>query len=206
MDRLRELQSGKIYMKTFKFFRMIEQSGVGDKEEGMVFKDKKGFLLYGEELCANVKNVVAYIDNYPIFCCILPKLKNINSRTFRYDVPKEMIENFVNDDGQYGILLIEKDKFLNAVDLSIKKQKLDCYVGRVFYTNNLQMPLSGKVHEVAFRKRKSFSYQSEYRIVINKQIEDHYILDIGDMTNYSRMFPITKCSPISITYCMSKVK
>ena len=58
---------------------------------------------------------------------------------------------------------------------------------RYFDGNDLEyfQDVKGEPVHTAFWKRKKYSYQQEFRILIDKSIEDHYILNIGDISDIS---------------------
>ena len=46
------------------------------------------------------------------------------------------------------------------------------------------------MYQIAFRKRTDYSYQQEWRFVIDTHVDDHFEFDIGDISDISWIIPI----------------
>lgn len=185
-------RSGFLYMNPLSFFRKIEQKGVGDEEEGIMSTNGLGNIIYNGEVVAKVKNIKTFID-CPIFCASSIYLNQVEIGHYEYTFPSEMLKEFMPDSTkQYSLLLLQKEDFIQRIDKALLKKNLQGYTRDVKYTDEIKTFSQKEFYKYAFRKRPIYEYQHEWRLVINMGIDknEHYILDIGDISDITRQYPI----------------
>lgn len=189
---LEELQHGSIYMNRLDYFtkRENQENGDGflDSEEGLVCKDVN--ITFGsEEQKIVFQNVSARMGMAtPVFCCCHLKIPNVQDGARKEVIlDSRLIDDFSNrDEKEYGVLLISKEEFLQRIKVAVDLQGLIYYMGNVRYEQFENS--SEKINcfpKTLFRKDPKYSYQSEYRIALQKSIEQPFKLKIGDISDIS---------------------
>ena len=200
IEYLKQIQNGVLYMKNLDFFRKLESKGIGDSKEGFITEFKSGQLLANGVVIADIfKANISAFTKCPVFCFMSIKLETVETGNYRYTIPKKFIEEFAWDEkSEYGIILVDKEKFEEKVDAVLKELNLSAYYGYVDYIDDFTMPKKEELYKVAFRKRKTYEEQNEYRLMLNVEVDDNYILEIGDISDFSKILPITKYDDMEV--------
>lgn len=192
LEYAEEILAGKLYMNNLKYFRELEQEGVGDEEEGAIYIGATGDLIYEGKVVAQIKNVNAYCD-VPVFCAISVPLREIEDNKYVFSVPLNMIKEFMYDqNSQYTAILINRYEFEKRINEALKKYELTAWMGKVRYVDDIELYPSEERIKCAFRKRKKFAYQNEWRVVVNTVVENHFILNICDISDIACKTPVKK--------------
>ena len=198
-NRLEELQQGKIYMKPVKFHRENEKNfpglGVGDAGEGVMTKFENADILIDGKVVGQAVNGTICANNLnPVFCCMSVNFKQISDKKAEFRVDKQMLDDFVQGaPEEFGVLLIEQTPFLKRIGAACEKLGIGCVYRDVIYSDDELLRIkveNGIIMPPAFFKSTRFAYQHEFRILFLNQIEDHFILDIGDISDISRVYPV----------------
>lgn len=158
-----------------------------DKHEGIALyaQPKSSFLeLNGHQF--NMENIGSPITMYfyknnskNIFC--MWSLATNADGFFRDD--DIFIDEKNKDFGEDVVVLTSPQLFLERVIEAVKKRKLNTKIGLVNYYDETEHKNFAD-NEVLFNKLSKFSYQKEYRVVIDTNIENNpYILEIGDLSD-----------------------
>lgn len=193
---IKSIQCGKIYMKSLKWFREYEnKSGdivVGDSYEGML-RINEGELVIedtGDRIKLDNSILPTIASDSYVFCmtCI-----NSQSKIFEFnDLQKKEMREF----GDSALLILDANEFINRIKKAATDKGYKIYFNNVHYykenvdSADMWISLLQGTHNIAFWKRDSYKEQQEFRIVVLKEkcIDDHIELDIGDISDISKVF------------------
>lgn len=197
LEYLEDLRRGKIYMNKLETFRKIEQEGQGDNEEGLIGHFPEGTMSIGDTVIADVKNISFYAFNKnPIFCITAVPLIKTASNEYSYKVDRQIFRDFIfNPTSKYGAMIIDKHAFAEAFQTELSKKNIECCWDEVTYSDKRPKLKKDELYRVAYHKRLRFSHQHEWRLMLFTEVEDHYELNIGDISNHSEIIPIDFNSP-----------
>ena len=206
MKFLEEIQCGKLYMKPLYFHRINEREGAGDPTEGILADFDDALLEIDGITIADVKNCKLYVlGDRPIFCCFSVEFERISEREYTCTVDKKLLAEFTDDTDDYGIIIIKRDSLRQRISEALEAQSLSGFFDDVDYTDEKQLYNGDDLYKTAFRKRTKFKHQHECRLLVNKSIEDHFILDVGDLRDISMIIPITDINKdITVKVCMNE--
>lgn len=192
LKHLEELQNGSLYMNKLSSFRKYETEGMGDKEEGLFTRFTEGILYVNGIEIGEVKNGETFLfDNAPVFCLASVPLQKVGEKNYEYVISREMLEDFMQDDGEeYGILLIRKDFFVEKIKNVLDESGDAWYWDKVNYSDERPSFPKNESYKIAFQKRMKFSHQNEWRLVLYIDIDDFYRLEIGSLEGGSFLKPI----------------
>ncbi len=195
-DKIKRLQSGKIYAKTLGYYRKKEESGdceVGDKYEAMIYINKATICFpdTGETVAVNDGLLKTSESNDFVFCMFGI---NSSSEKFKFtDKQKEKMLSF----GDTALIVLDHDEFIRRVEIAAEKAGYKVYFKPVQYYDptidgvNMLISLLAGMWNIAFWKRDSYAYQQEVRFVFTPGDEnvDHIELDIGDISDITAIIP-----------------
>lgn len=209
---LKSLQSGTIYMKNLKFYNELEQkddSGKPDKYDGkwkiqdmsLTFTDRSGKMPPFH--CYTESAVVSFsIDQYPIFCLFsldkrncMPFVVDRESQTgiVAVEFSDEQKSKMSKGLGDYALLITNTSEFISRITNRLNEDGVSYRFGLVDYNiGNSKERAEAIFHDpinIAFNKdEREFAYQQEYRLIItNHPVEDHYIFNVGDLSDLSML-------------------
>lgn len=207
--RLRDFQSGKIYMKRLQYFIDLENKtgdgDIGDKYDGLMpienvkitlkttGEDRKTIVELSE---GNVTLNFGYC-NSPAFCMFVLDHRNITGESesegelvVRYDFTAEQKDKLKRF-GAHVLVITDNKEFMSrlakgflAAGVSFKRGKAEYYNGNT--KQHAEDVINNDPSQIAFWKRHKFSYQQEYRLFAFKtEVADHLVVDIGDISDIS---------------------
>lgn len=207
---LESLQSGKLRMNNLKTFIDMEKEdgkkGMGDMLEvsnvinQLNFKlldpDTDEVILEGSSSRAIMS--LNHCKSKPVFCMAIIDSKMLevldeDDTCYKCKVIFSEVQQqrFIEDFGNYALIL-PVSGFLRRVIEAFEKQDYGYVYQPVMYDDfdinhsKRLMSFAEENTDVFFWKDKSIEYQNEFRIVIlNKDIEEPLITDIGDMSDIS---------------------
>ena len=91
-----DIQAGRLYMKSLRYFRELEQQGVGDEEEGLINTAPKGEIFWNGQKIGDVRNIRTYYD-CPVFCTATVSLKKQKNGSIKYTIPLKLLREFMLD-------------------------------------------------------------------------------------------------------------
>ena len=194
-ELIKSLQSGKIYLNNLKWFREYENDAgdvvVGDSFEAMLHVNEATFIQpeSGERIELSDCLIPTIESNSYVFCMtyITPRVES-----FQFDEQQKCeFKNF----GDTALIILDSEKFINLIREAAKAKGYEIYISVVNYYDettdsaNIWFSLMQGTHNIAFWKRKAYSYQQELRILIpgSDLTDDHLELDIGDISDISTM-------------------
>lgn len=95
--------------------------------------------------------------------------------------------------GDHALMFFDADEFIRRIEKGLKAEGSTHYTSKIvqYYRPN-DFAYFKDVHEnllnVAFWKRESFAFQQEFRILIHKEVTDHLRVNIGDISDISKLF------------------
>lgn len=185
-----DIRSGKLYMNKLSYFRKLEHTGVGDEREGFLCESASGYIMLNGEIVGECSNITTFLD-FPIFCATAVSFTKTDYNRGKFVVSKQLLKEFMYDENeQYVLLIINGEEFQKKVRDALAKARLNGFWGYVEYTNSKKLPASDELYQIAFRKRTTYSYQQEWRLVIDAHADDHFEFDIGDISDISWIIPI----------------
>jgi hypothetical protein len=201
-ERIRQLQSGKMHMKSLKWYREYAQSSasIGDDYEGMFHINKA--TIYVTPLESSESATIEDINNG------LMMTKHMNDFVFCMFGIKPNADNFQFTDeqkremlsfGDTALLITDFEQFCKRIQDALRSAAVplaDIHHGFVLYYDenvdsvNLLCSLISGMHNIAFQKRNRYAYQQEYRFLIpsDGRSEDFFELQIGDISDISKVY------------------
>lgn len=205
-DRIKCFREGHLYAKTLGYYRKLEEETgdeeIGDGYEAMIHVNEAIIRIpeTGEEQVLNDELIKTSHSDDHVFCMfgIYPQLE-----TFAFsEKQKEKMLSF----GDTALIILDSDEFINRVIKTAERNGLKAYFNGVKYYDpsydsaNMIVDLMKGMWNVAFWKRKSYTYQQEARFVFvsDKPGEDHVILDIGDITDITEVVPARQVLNVTV--------
>lgn len=201
-SRLESLnKTGKLYMKNLKYFVDLEEKS-GIKGRGDIL-EASTMIIKRHEMFINGKKVEISEPpgilrekrhlNHPVFCMMI---KNVlgnstddNCTEYRHKLTfdNRLLEDFQDDETPHALIIHDSNEFIKRLDVALDNLKVPARRGLVKYRNkNYPKIVDGNLCEDdVFTKDISFSYQKEYRVLVEQDVEDHFILDIGNLEDIS---------------------
>lgn len=206
---LMELQKGKLYMKNLQYYNdleMMDNSGKPDKIDGKWLL-KKGNISFWDPkdnapigMAEIIETVLAYgIEKHPIFCWF--GLDDRNCSKFQDDDTTIISSvEFTSEQkaklglclGEYAMVVIKAEMFIKQIEDILNKTEVKYIWKRVQYNDGNSPERIKSIMEnnynIIFSKEKNYEYQQEYRLfVINKEVEDHFIVNVGDLSDFTKI-------------------
>lgn len=202
-ERLEQLQEGKMFFNTLKFFEGCDDSvGVGDKFE-RVYKQTKGkgavIDLVNEFGNISIEMIRqpdgTYISTYRnddlyinIFC-----LYSVSSQE-NFDSLRENLPLDMKGFGTHMLIIYNVTEFIKRVKDRLSSLSLNPHLSPVKYININEHEGSKSY----FEKPLKYSYQKEFRIGIQATVEQAMTIDIGSIKDISDIVSVEKCKTITI--------
>ncbi|RZK43057.1 MAG: hypothetical protein EOO90_05225 [Pedobacter sp.] len=202
-ERLEQLQKGKMYFNTLKFFEGCDDSfGVGDRFE-RVYKQTKGkgavidlIKEFGNISIQMIKqpdgtHISTYRkdDLYINIFCLYSVSSEENFVSLRQNLPLDM-KGF----GTHMLIIYNVTEFIKRVKARLSSLGLNPHLSPVKY-------IDVQEHEGSisyFEKPLKYSYQKEFRIGIQTKVEQSMTIDIGSIKDISDIVSVEKCKAIIV--------
>lgn len=206
-EHIDDLRSGKMYMKPLQFFIDIKNNDViGDNLEGTLRIKKTNLKIFDLKTNEKVYEISSDIDidfgfkDNPVFCMYAFDERNYYSREkinskeilcdFRFD---EKTKDVLKDFGEKTLIINDITEFRNRVKQAAERQNIKYKLDIVDYYEDYNdteriIDVLKNNSKVVFQKQEKYSYQQEFRILMDTQVEDHFILDIGDISDITKVF------------------
>lgn len=196
LERIQSLREGHLYAKYLQYYRDLEKEtgdeDIGDEFDAMLHINQ-GFVHRpdtGETI--EVKDVLiqTHDSNDFVFCMfgINPSLQVFNFS----EEQKERMLKF----GDTALVITDSAEFKKRVFEAARRESYDIHFGAAQYYEpsvdwvNMFVSLLKGMWNIAFWKRKKYSYQQEERFVFTPgNGMDHIELDIGDISDISIIIP-----------------
>lgn len=196
---LESLQAGKLYMKPLGFHVENEKKypglGTGDAEEGILTKISNAEVLVDGKVAGKAVDAELHMcRNNPVFCCMTADFQPECGNILAFRPDKRMLTDFAEgDSSEYGVIMIDRTAFLNRIRQRCEEVKITWLARSVIYTDDFTARMkeeNGILVPPCFFKRIQYEYQHEFRIVFSPVVQDFYELDIGDISDISRLFAL----------------
>ncbi len=225
-EHIESLQSGHIYMKNLQYYVNCEKETnddtAGDMYEGHIMQKNIIAVLsepYTQEHLATIKADttalnIGYLRN-PIFCLFTLDLRNYKESTIKEDTiqykylfsseQKQEMQKF----GEYVLMILNWPEFNIRIKNALLTQHIRFIQGLVRYYSNYndfdyQKSVSQCNYNVAFWKRAQYSYQQEYRFMLDTQVDDNIIFNLEDLRDISTIYKATDLLNSQIEICLYK--
>jgi hypothetical protein len=194
---LRDFLSGKLFMNTILYFRTLKEIGThqrSDMHEGInewLQPEDVELVLNGYKFT----NLVAPLtmrnsnnDNLHLFCMFAgtTKEKNINSSEAKIKIVEELkIQSKIKKLGSFCVLVNRPAVFIERIRAVASLKNFEGKLGLVDYYDSHNTSVVSKGLDAAFNKHDTFSYQNEYRVLIDSKskMNSPMTLEIGDISD-----------------------
>ncbi len=203
-ENLKKLQAGQLYMKNLQYYVNLEKQtyneNVGDKYEGQMMLQDTYITMYEantHKYVGQFKAPTASINfgyhNCPVFCMFMFDYRNHidenlegDNLTVRYQFTKEQIEKMPAF-GDAVLIIKNGNEFFDRVNKALLSKGYGYTRNLVKYYNFNNVEQLKEINDdnlqVVFWKRQKYSYQQEYRLLIHHFVDDHFSVDIGDISD-----------------------
>jgi len=195
-DRILSLQRGKLYAKTLKYYRDLEQetgdADIGDEFEAMLHVNE-GYIHIPEtgETIKLSDELIATGNSEDFVFCMFGIYPSVQSFQFTEEQRVKMLSF-----GDTALLIQDSEEFIRRVISTAKDKGYEAHFGAAQYYDpsidggNLIISLLQGMWNIAYWKRNRYAYQQEGRFVFTPgNGEDHIELDIGDISDISTVLP-----------------
>ncbi len=207
-ENLVKLQQGQLYMKNLQYYVDLEKNtldeDVGDKYDGqMMLEDTKVTLvdyetkeLFKEFTTTRVSMGLGF-SKCPVFCffsfddrnSIKAELNGDNLKAY-YEFTDEQ-RNKLNAFGTHALIIKNTNEFVERIQNGLLSNEIGYSRGFVQYYSYNNIEHFRQVKEdntkIAFWKRQKYAYQQEYRFLAHTTVDDHLIIDIGDISHITQL-------------------
>lgn len=206
--------NGCLYMNRLKFFKKIEDHEINNRNDpdeatsGWYQSNKGNYLkvnehiIPSEDIVGPIKVGYDKFDDLNVFCLSAlysNEFEEITEENLSASRENLVLDNKIFELGGYCVI-IEPRSFIKKIKSAIRKKNLYYRMGLVKYfdPNIFNGAFSGI--DAVFRKQIQFSYQKEYRIVIDSKTigDDPYILEIGSVRDICKVLKTNKNSLIEV--------
>ena len=192
--------SGRLYANRLSYFKKIEDAGDthrGDKYEGTVVWGQPGRIqieINGHDMSNDLAGPASLslnrLDHFNVVCFYAGYIRNYSPTLTEDEIKNQLIiPRKCEEFGQYAVVIKDNAEFFNRVKRATNAKNYREMHGLVKYydpdTFHGHFPgISG-----AFRKQEKFSYEQEYRIVIETGIAGScpLVLDVGDISDITML-------------------
>lgn len=191
-EHLNDFKNGKLYMNSIAYFKKYKL----ENDKVRFNTDESLDIHWQAESCSLVLNKHEF---NPIGAVKLYFSKNNYKNIFcMFSISSEdnLIKNGIHIDeknkgfGNYLAVIKNPNLFLERVISGVENSELNIRIGLVNYYDK-STNLTFEENEVGFHKLKDFSYQQEYRIIIDTNIKNTpFILEIGDLSDILEVLSI----------------
>ena len=192
-----DFKAGHLYFNTLEYFKNIEDTQefcIADKCEGAIgfFQpDKIKMRLAGIDIIDLAGPVI--ISEADLNYCNVLCMTSINDGLLdinkKYTLEEIRTKSFFSDKtvsmGDFAICIINTSEFIQRIETVAKKCRYKLIQGLVEYYDSQSFSGNFEYPNNLFYKRNEFSYQREYRIVLEKIASEKnpIILDVGDISS-----------------------
>ena len=207
---VQDLLDGKIYANRLSWFKRMEAedaSGRQDRHEGAVAWHQpdriSSLVINGWNLMPDLAGPVEmhwnWLNYLNIYCTYAGRIVDVEPEHIPYEIPHELKSQLAIPEcclslGRYAVVIKDAPEFIRRVGEAAKNRRCRMWYGRVNYYN----PDIYHGHhfdvEAAFWKQDRYSYQNEFRFVIDTRTEgdEAITLAIGDIRDIAIVFPVSK--------------
>lgn len=198
-DIIDKIVNGSFYMNSMKVYRdryyQKYDEEIGDPAEGMLYVDEGSMIVYKENIevsplqSSSIPTVNS--DDY-IFCMFGISSNDCSPFRFSDEQKKKWLEIY-----DTALLITDCDNFLKRVNdaainegVEIQRRFVTYYDEKAGEIVPWMSALMNGLDSVAFYKRKRYNYQQEFRFTAPKCEKDYLELNIGNISDFSKVFPL----------------
>lgn len=198
-EHLEALQKGQLFLWPIQYHiqnaKDYPELNYGDAEEAFFVKGKGKATIQGIEFATVDIKKSSIKVHCPIFCAFEPDWQKTNEGKYTYIPDKRLQNDFMREKNKkYGVILIEKYSFIKKCAEYFEKERINCYCGNINYTDDTGYSRLEPAINCAFKKRKRFAYQKEFRLLIDTEhkSKEPFIRNIGDLSQNSQIIEADK--------------
>lgn len=208
---IKSLQQGQVYCKNLSYYSRLEES-TGDEKRGDILEGKFQLIecevaMYEhktDKLVLNLSKCTMKLtqndaDKMPIFCMVGIGFDDleVKEETEEYSVyefnPSTLLKEMLSEPyWDSALIIVKQQEFMNRIIKKVKDENLNINMKSVNYTDLKEnytdriKDISENFKNIAFWKDNKYKNQYESRLaILNKEVEDNFILDIGDISDIS---------------------
>lgn len=202
---IKKLQSGEIFMQPIKYYRDLEKKqmkkGQGDKHDGMLYSTMPGgtIRLIGNDKNSPILSVALDYENDEnnLIACFY----DVDSARLKIGKPTQLNYNLIEftkgekrEFAEWGdtALIIDKEKFIDRLNLHLVPNKITGIYNKVEYYNPNDIhkdcirAYTEKLKSRFLWKEDFFINQNEFRIVLDQMSESgKVVINIEDISDIS---------------------
>lgn len=185
-----DIRAGRLYMKPLGYFRALEQMGVGDDREGFVASGVEAQIVYEGQILGYAKNWQLHVDCF-VFCTLSVDFEMVENGGNEFTISSKFLEEFMFDgNSEYVMVVINRAEFIKRIEQAMSPMELGWCFGNVEYTDDTSAIVPEEWYRAALRKRKEFAHQHECRLIVGVTGDNHFLLNIGDISDITEMIPL----------------
>ncbi len=215
----KDIIDGKLYMNPIGLYRDIElksgEKGQGDEQELKLISDDICLIVRrydsDEEIPLHPKQIKFEYkeDQYiPAFCMMGIKIRDL--KVFDYDEEKiilefpfsiEEVERLKREFGEFVVMMVANE-FESAIHNTIEDNKMNGLFKEVIYCDpnfeeRQESFFKGSVKRF-FYKNENFSYQKEFRLILDEKITEGKVFNVGSLSEFSYMLDIEELGKVRL--------
>lgn len=189
---MEDFYKGNLHCNSIRSFnkgKYFTKEGRYDRYEGVrnIIKDAKVNVMVDGKVIAHGEGgeLKHHYPNYPIFCTYKLDLKQQDGTIKIGDVIDSRMHDFGGDNSDTAVIITDKEEFFRRIDSSLRDINVEGVRGPVIYKDCIEETWN------YFFKQKSYSYQSEYRIVLYNDAKDNpFRFNIGSLEDIAEIFSV----------------
>lgn len=176
--------NGHLYFSSLNSFRKVEKSEVFGQNDCYECCD----ILQPDSVKVTVGNTELTDFAGPISICSESDVLRSNIMCFStigMDVENVLFLEKMIEYGEFVVAIPQAELFIERLGKVVKGLDLKLYRGAVKYYDFSKDNISCGFPEIAFQKRSEFSYQREFRFLLQKRepVDAPLILEVGDLSD-----------------------
>ena len=189
---------GHLHFNSLNYFRNTEASGIFKQNDPYecckIFQPNSIKVSFGQQELKDLAGPVSICYNDDVL-----KSYVMCFSTIRFDSQKQYAslddlkqdvlfsEKKINY-GEHAVAIPQAELFLERLEKAALKKNLDFAMGPVNYYDFAKDNVLDEYPKNAFRKRREFSYQREFRFLLRKKdaVNEYVTLEVGDLSDIAQ--------------------
>ncbi len=189
---------GHLYFNSLNYFRNTEASDSFKQNDPYecckVFQPNSIKVSFGQlelndlagpvSICGNDDVLKSYIMSFSTI-----RLDSQKKYAFLEDLKRDVLfsEKMIKY-GEYVVVIPQAELFLERLEKAALKDGFDLFKGPVNYYDFSKDNVLDEFPKNAFRKRREFSYQREFRFLLRKKdaVNEYVTLEVGDLSDIAQ--------------------
>ena len=189
---------GHLYFNSLNYFRRAETSGIFKQNDPYecckIFQPNSIKVSFGQLELNDLAGPVSICGNDDVLKSYIMSFSTIRlDSQKKYASLEDLKRNVLFSEkmikyGEYVVVIPRMELFVERLKMAGLKKNLDFAMGPVNYYDFAKDNVLDEYPKNAFRKRREFSYQREFRFLLrNKDVVDEYVtLEVGDLSDIAQ--------------------